>query len=399
MYNLLDLVTKLVSFNTISAADKNNSLLDHNAGYELCTEFISEYCSKAGFRINHFGSRDRVNLVATRGPNQPKPALALSGHIDTVPYDSKLWNDVFTLKKEKNRYFGLGVTDMKLFLAMAMIAAKSIPEDELTKGLAIYFTHSEEIGCIGAKELVKDELFIPATNIIVGEPTMLQPMCFQKGYIYCNIKISRLNNNGCNHSSDPRELVNVISDALPEVIRRLNEFGLNLKKYKDDHYNPSYATVNIGNIIMPSNAAKNIIPSEVTIEFDIRFMHGQDSSSIMQLLESTMDRTAERINYSRNDRDKISIITETKSSPTLPMATNESCNLAQVAQQIFQKPVGGVSYSSEATLFSNKKNADTIILGPGNIKNAHRHHESIDEEFMNPVHIGNYIKLIRHFCC
>ncbi len=398
MQDLLAIVEKLVSFNTVS---KNCSVSDDGTGYRLFNEYVCEYFKKAGFKFTPHGTGNKINLEFTKGPGQNRPALALSGHSDTVPYDLKKWKqDVFKIKKSDKGLEALGIADMKTFLAMAMIAATSIPDEDFTEDLAIYFTHSEEIGCKGVKILLKEENFTPASRIIVGEPTSMQPMCFQKGYIYFEIAIKRDNDNGCSHSSDPRTLVNAITSALPEVIYKLEEFGSNLKKFRNNSYQPTnYATLNIGVITMPADAAKNIIPGEVKLECDIRFMHGQNNENIFELLRSILDRTASDINRNRNSREKISINLKLKSSPTQPLVTPVDCDLALMAKQIFNQSIGGVSYSSEATIFSHNANVDTIILGPGDIKNAHCPRESISEDFFNPIHIENYIKLIRHFCC
>ena len=278
---LLDLVTRLVSFNTIS---KECVVSDDGTGYKLTLEYIAEFCEKNRFKITSFGNGKKTNLVAVKGP-RAKPILALSGHTDTVSYNPKSWKDnVFTVAKKGKRYQGLGITDMKLFLAMAMLAASSIPDEDLSESLALYFTHTEELGCKGVKLLLSEKEFIPAKNIIVGEPTLLVPMRFQKGYMFFRINITRKSNKGCSHSSDPRDLVNVITIALPQVIDGLEKFGLHLRKFKDVNYDPNYATMNIGNIVMGANAAKNIIPGEIKLECDIRFMHGQDSGTIFNLL-------------------------------------------------------------------------------------------------------------------
>ena len=109
--NSLDLLKKLVSFNSVFPHEKE---LAH---------FLAEELKKLGFKVEmqQFDG-NRYNVLASRG-TVGKPVL-LYGHIDTVPaysYDH-VNRDPFKLEEKDGKLYGLGAYDMKAGIA-AMLKA------------------------------------------------------------------------------------------------------------------------------------------------------------------------------------------------------------------------------------------------------------------------------------
>ena len=100
--------------------------------------------------------------------------LVLSGHTDTVPYDEGKWkHDPFSLTQADQRLYGLGTSDMKAFLALAIEASRELRADDLKEPLIILATADEETSMAGAKALV-DHKLPRARHAVIGEPTGLQ---------------------------------------------------------------------------------------------------------------------------------------------------------------------------------------------------------------------------------
>ncbi|TGU69101.1 M20/M25/M40 family metallo-hydrolase, partial [Mesorhizobium sp. M1C.F.Ca.ET.144.01.1.1] len=76
---------------------------------------------------------DRSNLFATIGPADV-PGYILSGHMDVVPAGEPQWSSPpFALRREGERLYGRGTTDMKGFLAAALAAVSKLAGLRLTK--------------------------------------------------------------------------------------------------------------------------------------------------------------------------------------------------------------------------------------------------------------------------
>ncbi|MFD0389754.1 M20/M25/M40 family metallo-hydrolase [Tistrella bauzanensis] len=72
----------------------------------------------------------------------------------------------------RDSLYGRGTTDMKGFLACVLSTVARIDASRLVRPLHIALTHDEEVGCFGAKTLIRH--LPPARAIIVGEPTAMR---------------------------------------------------------------------------------------------------------------------------------------------------------------------------------------------------------------------------------
>jgi len=109
----LDLMTKLVSFPTVSSLS-NLPLID----------WVEEYLNAHGIRTHrHYNEdREKAALFAHVGP-EVEGAVVLSGHTDVVPVEGQPWaDDPFTVVERDGRYYGRGCCDMKGFDALAIWA-------------------------------------------------------------------------------------------------------------------------------------------------------------------------------------------------------------------------------------------------------------------------------------
>lgn len=408
-----DLCADLVAIDTSHTKGRDGRETDNSS--RDAVELITDRCEAAGFRVELFpyqleGHLERVNIVATKGKG--KPALALSGHYDTMPTDPTEWkSDPFSLEARKGKVYGLGACDMKLFLATAIVAGSRIGEDELQQPFALYFTNDEEIGCIGARRLVTFPSFQIADSIIIGEPTEMRIVVGHKGYIFFSIKATNQPDTHIrpgkaakmiHHSSDDSKVGNILMGVLPQAIADLAEFRKVLKGEQDTRFDPPYATLNLGVIRLPAGASKSIIPTEFTLEADMRPIPGMDPDMLLRGLVSQMAATATKV-HSPITNEQVVIEARELRLPSLPMLTEPASQVVLTARKValdngLPDGLNYVSYNTEGGIF-NSHGAQTIILGPGCIKQAHYKDEFVNEDYLDNWVVDFYESAIRHICC
>ncbi|MGH7819296.1 MAG: M20/M25/M40 family metallo-hydrolase, partial [Candidatus Binatia bacterium] len=167
---LREVTERLVAFDTVSS--KSNL---------AAAEFLAERLEAARFRVAlQRYERDGVskaNVVARLGPPEPG-GLILCGHVDTVPFAGQPgWErDPLRFELGAERAFGRGTSDMKVFLAHCLDAARGLEPAALERPVVCLFTADEEVGCLGAARLVEElpalleETPLP-TSAWIGEPT------------------------------------------------------------------------------------------------------------------------------------------------------------------------------------------------------------------------------------
>lgn len=390
---LTELTERLVAFNTASPGGSSTKDI---------ANFISEYCEKVGFTIERYPYRTtkgvkNVNIIARKG--EGKSRLALSGHMDTVGFDAEKWvgGKPLSLTTRGNRVYGLGVADMKLFLAIAIKAGEAIDISKLKHPFALCFTSDEEVGCLGIKKLrdtLTDGSIHLADSVVIGEPTSLVPIKMHKGYMFLKIGIGKKSEKGDKkktgkHSSDPRQSINVIESCLPLILKAIAVFKHKLEGIVDERFNPPYPTMNVGVIRASKDAAKNIIPGYCELELDIRPIPGQDIHELYEalshVLQNSLGNVPVKVSYVR--------------APTRPMETPGNALVVNAAEKITCKKARGVNFNTEGGTLKNDLGIPTLIWGPGSIDDAHQANEFIDRAYFQQNVVDQYTELIRRICC
>ena len=125
-----------------------------------------------------------VNRLASIGPDV-EGGVILSGHTDVVPVDGQLWtSDPWTLtRRDDGLLYGRGTCDMKGFVALALAAIPEFKAARLSAPIHLAFSYDEEVGCLGAPDLIKAiAAQVPSPRaVIVGEPTDMEAVSGHKG--------------------------------------------------------------------------------------------------------------------------------------------------------------------------------------------------------------------------
>lgn len=324
------------------------------------------------YELTYDEDKDKANLFATIG-DDTVPGLVLSGHTDVVPVDGQDWRgNPFILHQRDDKLYGRGTCDMKGFIAVCLAMAETFQRAKLPIPIHLAFSYDEEVGCLGVRDLIEelDKREVKPLACVVGEPTNMKIVSAHKGMLHslCTIK-------GCaGHSSLPDQGVNAIGTAA-KLINRLQVIGEDIKQNGpfDKRFTPPHSTIHVGKI--KGGVAINIIPEHCEFDYEIRNIPGQDPRDIADQVEQ----------YAKNELlpdmhavDEHTDIQWQESSGFPGLDTPDSASLNNWMKQTLNSkgPSGGVSYGTEAGLFSNI-GIETIVCGPGSIEQAHRPNEFV----------------------
>ncbi|WP_066014283.1 acetylornithine deacetylase [Endozoicomonas atrinae] len=322
----------------------------------------------------------KANLIAILGSGPG--GLVLAGHTDTVPYDESLWkSSPFALEERDGRFYGLGVCDMKGFFALVMEAVRGFLNTPLKAPLIILATADEESSMNGARALA--ELGRPkARYAVVGEPTGMRPIHMHKGIMMERIQI--LGQSG--HSSNPALGRNAMETA-HKVITDLMQFRIELaERYQNHGFTIPIPTLNLGCIHGGDNP--NRICGQCQLDFDIRMLPGMDSEQLRQQIRQRLKPIAEA--------DQVEISLESITPAIEAYAGLENSELVATCEKLTGYQAESVAFGTEAPFFS-RLGMDTVVLGPGDIDQAHQPDEYLSHDRINPM-IDILKSLIRQYC-
>ena len=375
---LLQQIDKVVSFPSVSSANKNLDMSNKSV-----IDYLANTFEDMGFSCEVIpcdSENRKFNLIATLGAGPG--GLVLAGHTDTVPFDEGLWSvDPFQLTEKDGKIFGLGITDMKGFFPIVMEAIKEVINHELKEPLIILATADEESSMLGAKTLA--ELGRPkARSALIGEPTGMQPVKAHKGIMMDSIRL--IGQSG--HSSDPTLGKNAL-DAMHEVIAELLTYRRWIKdKYTSDLFAIPYPTLNLGAIHGGDNP--NRICGNCNLEFDVRLTPGMNIDTVRADIQERVKRVTEPLDISF-EMDEIF-------SGIPAFFAEENSAMLKAAEDLTGHSGISVQFGTEGP-FLQELGMDTIVMGPGNIDQAHQPNEYMSMDMINPS-IDVLIKLIAKHC-
>lgn len=374
----------LISRPSVSSANpaldtSNVPVIDYLAQCFEDMGFRTEQIASPGTSALTAGNAKR-NLLATRG--EGPGGLVLAGHTDTVPLDEALWSvNPFRLTEKDGRLYGLGSTDMKSFFPLIMEALKDFEGVVFRQPLIVLATADEETSMQGARTLA--ELGRPkARCAVIGEPTGMRPIHAHKGIMMESIDL--LGRSG--HSSNA-DLGRNALDAMHEVISELILFRQSLQqRYHSPLFSIPRPTLNLGCIHGGDNP--NRICGQCRLEFDLRLLPGMEIAAMREEILQRVLPIAERHDVKATIKPLFA---------GLPAFYTDPANeLVKTAERLTGNSAASVAFGTEAPLLQ-RLGMDTIILGPGDIDQAHQPDEYLALDRLQPC-IDALRGLIRHYC-
>lgn len=352
--NAEEILSCLVAFPSIVGSTNGEIVAWIRAYAENCGAAVSVHTGPEG---------DRANLFATIGPAD-KPGYVLSGHMDVVPANEPGWtSDPFRLRRDGEKLYGRGSSDMKGFLAAALAALPGIATRDLARPLHLAFSYDEEAGCRGVPHLIAalPSLCAPPLGCIVGEPSGLAPIRAHKGKAAARLTIT----GRAVHSSRPDEGLNAIHAMAAVMNEAFSQAGKLQGGSQDPDFTPPYSSLQIG--VIQGGQALNIVPESCSIEIEARAIPGIDPDRLLAPVRAVAEALAGKgfgVDWSA-----------ISSYPGLSPAANGP--LADLLSGLTgRSAIAAVSFGTEAGLFE-AAGLPAIICGPGDIGRAHRPDEFI----------------------
>ena len=376
--SLLDMIGGLIGTPSISCVDP---ALDQ--GNRAVIELLAGWLETAGFAVEILplpGTPAKANLIATLGSGPG--GLVLAGHTDTVPYDHGAWRfDPFRLTEADQRLYGLGTSDMKSFLALAIEACRGLRAADLVEPLVILATADEETSMSGARALVERQR-PHARHAVIGEPTGLRPVRMHKGIFMERIRL----HGHAGHSSNPA-LGNSALEAMHRVIGSILTWRDELQaRYNNPLFAVPVPTLNLGHIHGGDNP--NRICADCELQLDLRPLPGMDVHELRGELHRHVTETLKDSGIEAGFDALFEGIPAMETAATAP--------IVRLAEQLTGHAPEAVAFATEAP-YLKQLGMDTIILGPGNIEQAHQPDEYLALDRLQPT-VDLLRRMIKSVC-
>lgn len=376
--SLLQMITELVALPSMSSVSPQ-----FDTGNRLVCERLAQWLEPLGFEVELQAvgqDKDKVNLIARRGTGSG--GLVLSGHTDTVPFDSSRWNsDPFVLTEREGRLHGLGTTDMKAFLAMTVEAAYLSREARFSAPLVVLATADEESSMQGARTLLATQRRLGRWAVI-GEPTCGVPIRAHKGILMEAIRLV----GSPGHSSDPAAGRNALDGMVPLMQELMNWREELTHSHRHDDFPVPHPTLNLGRIEGGDNP--NRICPACELHIDLRTTPGLGLAEARKTLHSRLRQVATTLDLEISFRALFEGVEA--------METPSESALVRACEKLTGHLAGAVDFGTEGP-FLSALGMETVIMGPGDISVAHQADEFIDMASLNPG-LDQLQALIRQFC-
>ena len=374
----------LQSFSELIACPSVSSVNpEFDQGNVAVIDKLANWFTDLGFAVEKIPvaeKPDKFNLVASRG--QGEGGLVLAGHTDTVPFNEEQWHqDPFRLTEKNDRLYGLGASDMKCFFPVVLDALKSMDTGVLKQPLYILATADEESTMAGVRSL-HDSGRRLGRHAVIGEPTGLVPIRMHKGVLMESITLT----GRAGHSSNPA-LGNNALEGMHKVMTALIDWRQALQaKYSNNAFLVPVPTLNFGSIRGGDNP--NRICASCMMSIDIRLMPGMQPGIVRQELYEEVRRSV--------SGSGLDVHIHSLFGGVPPFQTGNDAEIVRVAESVCGQPAGSVTFGTEGP-YLNDMGMETIILGPGNIDQAHQANEYIALDRIQPMK-DIIQQLIGHFC-
>lgn len=277
MSKTLALSEELIRLSSVTPDDKG------------CQRRLAELLAPLGFVCETIQSGDVTNLWARKGTEQP--LLVFAGHTDVVPTGpvEKWQSHPFTPTQRDGKLFGRGASDMKTSIAAMVVACEEfLAANPNHKGsIGFLITSDEEGPATDGTVVVCDALKARGEQLdycIVGEPTSVTQMGDmikngRRGTMSGKLVVKGIQG----HIAYPHLAKNPIHLAVPA----LTELAAEKWDEANEYYLPtSWQMSNIHG----GTGASNVIPGDVTIDFNFRFSTASTVESLQQRVHAILDK-------------------------------------------------------------------------------------------------------------
>jgi succinyl-diaminopimelate desuccinylase len=263
-----------------------DSITPHDKG---CQQRLAELLAPLGFVCESIVSNGVTNLWARKGTESP--VFVFAGHTDVVPTGPvQQWaSEPFTPTVRDGKLYGRGAADMKTSIAAMVVACEEfVASHPDHKGSIAFLITSDEEGPATDGTVVVCELLqergVTLDYCLVGEPTsshILGDMIKngRRGSLSGHLVIKGVQG----HIAYPHLARNPIHQAAPA----LAELAAEVWDEGNEYYAPTSWQVSN---IHAGTGATNVIPGQVTLDFNFRFSTASTAEGLEARVHAILDR-------------------------------------------------------------------------------------------------------------
>ncbi|MFO0941209.1 MAG: M20/M25/M40 family metallo-hydrolase [Pirellulales bacterium] len=354
-----------------------------------CSELLQRMLLDRGFEVichsyrDVYGS-DKVLISAIRsGSASHDTGLAFLSHNDVVSVDG--WRATngcgpFDAFVDSEKLWGRGACDMKGPIACVLAAIDQISPEQQTAPIYFFVTGDEECGMVGAQLLVQQcpiyRRMVQSLSVgVITEPTQLRVVNSHKGG--CQFTVTA---HGIAAHSSTSEGLNANWQLIP-WLSYLSEVKLRIETdpaLRNEAFDPPTLSMNV--VLKNQPTAYNITVGLASCCVFIRTMP-------QTAWQALVDELTKRAREMELDVSAVAALS--------PVHTPAQQPIVQTALKVCSQTLpDAVSYATDGCRFSDL--ANMIVLGPGNIAQAHRCDEWIElEQLQRGTEV--YRQLIQHY--
>lgn len=330
-----------------------------SAGEGAVTAWIENWGRANGFTVWRqpvLPGRENIFLQFRNGADHPH--FMLNGHTDTVGVGG-MTVAPFGGEVRDGKLWGRGASDMKGPLACMMAAALQLKCSPTSwRGtLTVACMADEEFRFRGVTAMLEQMGDALPDFAVVGEPTRLRVVRGCKGCL--RFAIHALGRAA--HSSKPHEGRSAVVAMAHAILTLEKHFATRLAQIAALGFGTSTGSIGL----ISGGTGVNIVPERCTIQVDIRLLPNQDwrttHEEIVRLSDGWLDQVPDGVRF---QFDPPSVVDPSFELPAIhPLATT--------ACSVLQQPESDVVFFSCDASKIAAHGVPVIVLGPGDIAQAH----------------------------
>ncbi len=321
---------------------------------------IEALAAAAGLRTRRLPVGDvSFNLLVHAEAIAGAEWLLFESHLDTVAVDG-MSVPPFELTRRGERLHGRGACDTKGSGAAMLWALRGwAAEPGRARNAGVIFVVDEEARMTGAQAFAGALAdFRPLRGIVVGEPTRLRPIVAHNGAL----RWRTVTRGVAAHSADPTKGRSAIAAMLPVIAALEARF---IPRATRDFPLTGRAAASIN--VIRGGSAVNIVPDHCEIHCDRRLVPGESVEQVLAERDAALAGLA-------CEHDAVYL------APALPPGSSAALHAwmrpAFAALGLDAEPAGA-PYATDASHYA-AAGAPVLVLGPGDIAQAHTHDEWLD---------------------
>nr|WP_083466943.1 M20 family metallopeptidase [Kibdelosporangium sp. MJ126-NF4]CEL19905.1 Acetylornithine deacetylase [Kibdelosporangium sp. MJ126-NF4] len=309
----------------------------------------------------------RANVIVRLPGAGTAPTLVYCGHLDTVPADSRGWDEDPLGGVIRDGYlWGRGAVDMKGGLAamLTSLAALRQADVALPGDVVLAAVVGEEVDCAGSRHLDGTDVLDGAEWLVVGEPTDLDLVIAHKGAI----RVQLVAHGKAAHGAIPELGANAVV-AMSDLIAGLRVFPEGTVPY------PLLGLPSVSVNTIEGGTAINVVPDLCRAVVDIRTVPGTDENEVLATIQAAADRAAAKVPGTDIEVSVMHV--------RAPVGTAADAPLIRAAEETAvrvlgsSRPARGAAYFSDASVLAPPRRLPTLLFGPGQEKYMHQPNERV----------------------